>query len=136
MTLTEYSKFLKIQYKNYIVLVKFGNFYKCFDKDALILSYLMNYKINDNSVGFPESSLGKVISTLKSTSVNFVLSKEMNNIMKADLNRNNYYTISKQAKKHQVYMTKLEELNNDLKDILKKDIKNYDKIKLYLSDLV
>ena len=136
MTLTEYSKYLKIQYKNYIVLVKFGNFYKCFDKDALILSYLMNYKINDNSVGFPESALGKVISTLKSTSVNFVISKEMNNVMKADLNRNNYYTISKQAKKHQVYMTKLEDLNNDLKDILKKDIKNYDKIKLYLSDLV
>ena len=48
MKLTEYGKMIKRNNKDKIVLVKYGNFYRCIDNDALIMFYLFNYKIKIN----------------------------------------------------------------------------------------
>lgn len=39
-------------HKDYIVLVKVGNFYNCYGRDAYIISYLLDYKITlvDNNI--------------------------------------------------------------------------------------
>ncbi len=37
---------------NIITLRKIGGFYLCFDNDAIIISYLCNYKIKNGKVGF------------------------------------------------------------------------------------
>ena len=58
-----YDKYidLKNKYLEYIIMIKVGNFYHSYDDDGIILNYLFNYKIKDNSmVGFPVSSLDKV----------------------------------------------------------------------------
>ncbi len=48
-----------------IAMIKIGDFYHCFGKDAYIISYLFNYKLrktreNYYTCGFSEKSLSKV----------------------------------------------------------------------------
>lgn len=43
--LEKYYKY-KIEYKEFILMIKFGNFYEMFDKDAVIASKLLDYKIS------------------------------------------------------------------------------------------
>ena len=61
---------------NYILLkiYKKAIFYYAYGNDAIILNYLFKYKIsNDTSVGFPESALNKVQSTLENLKIPFGL---------------------------------------------------------------
>ena len=57
----------------YITLRKSGGFYICFDNDAIVLSYLCNYKINNGRVGFPIGAIDKVINILENSSVSYVV---------------------------------------------------------------
>lgn len=53
MKLKDFYLDIKSNNKDLIVLVKYGNFYKCFEDDSYIINYLLNYKINNkNSLGF------------------------------------------------------------------------------------
>ena len=57
-----------------IVIVKIGKFYSVYGKDAYILSYIFKYKLrslekNIQTVGFPESSINKVISILEQNKI-------------------------------------------------------------------
>ena len=59
----------KVKYKDYILLIKSGNFYEIIGKDALILNGIFKYKItklsNTLKCGFPISSINKVTNKLK-----------------------------------------------------------------------
>ena len=61
--LEKYYKY-KIDYKEYLILIKCGNFYECIDKDAFIMHKIFNYKLkkvsNTVKVGFPISNLNKI----------------------------------------------------------------------------
>ena len=53
-----------------IVFIKFGKFYYCYGKDAYIISFFFEYKLNliENNIyscGFPSQSLNKIISKLE-----------------------------------------------------------------------
>jgi hypothetical protein len=91
--LEEYYKY-KISYREYIVMIKIGNFYEIFDKDAVILSNVFNYKLSKISdtikCGFPISSLEKVLNVLKSKQINYVVI-EKNNITNKESFDNNIY---------------------------------------------
>ena len=56
--------------KNYILLKQVGKFINVYNEDAYIISYLLNYKIINNKVGFPLSSLNKVINILDTNTIN------------------------------------------------------------------
>lgn len=66
--LEKYYKY-KIDYNDYVVLVKAGNFYECFGNDALVLNKLLNYKIklfkNTLKVGFPVNGIESIKDILK-----------------------------------------------------------------------
>ena len=84
-----YDKYidLKNKYLEYIIMIKVGNFYHSYDDDGIILNYLFNYKIKDNSiVGFPVSSLDKVKRRLKKENINYYI--DDNNHM--EFNDNKY----------------------------------------------
>lgn len=54
MTITEYSKKIKNDYEEHIVLIKSGKFYRAFDYDTFIINYLFNYKTSSrDSIGLP-----------------------------------------------------------------------------------
>lgn len=84
----------KIKYKEFIIMIKFGNFYEIFDKDAVIASNILNYKLSKISdtvkCGFPISSLDKVLKLLKDKQINYVVI-ENNNVTNEQNFENNIY---------------------------------------------
>ena len=42
----------KVLYKDYIIIMKYGNFYETIDNDALIMNSIFNYKLNKLSNTF------------------------------------------------------------------------------------
>lgn len=74
--LEKYYKY-KIDYKEYVLLFKYGNFYETFDNDAYIISKLFNYKLvkmkDTFRCGFPINSLSYVLDNLCGMSINFIV---------------------------------------------------------------
>ena len=62
---------------NSVVLRKSGGFYICFDDDAIIISFLCNYKINNGRVGFPINTINKVINILEDNCINYIIKENM-----------------------------------------------------------
>lgn len=91
--LEKYYKY-KMDYREYVVLIKFGNFYECFEKDAFILNVLFNYKVkkisNSFKVGFPISSLDNVIDKFHKEKINYVV-VDNENVIKKSFDNNNYF---------------------------------------------
>ena len=91
--LEKYYKY-KMDYREYVVLIKFGNFYECFEKDAFILNVLFNYKVkkisNSFKVGFPISSLDNVIDKFHKEKINYVV-VDNDNVIKKSFDNNNYF---------------------------------------------
>lgn len=61
---------IKEVHREYVLLVKIGNFYYCYGRDAYVVSYLLRYKINviEKNIyacSFPQTAYNKVISTLE-----------------------------------------------------------------------
>lgn len=84
---------LKKEYKEYIILIKSGNFYLALGNDAKIIENMFNYKVKEFSgtirVGFPIISLNKVTDRLDRIKVNYVIfDKEI--VLKRKFNNNRY----------------------------------------------
>lgn len=58
---------------NYISIYKSGKFYNAFNDDGIILHYLLGYKYLEHkkSIGFPESALNKVKTTLENEKISY-----------------------------------------------------------------
>ena len=91
---------LKLEYKEYVILFKSGNFYLCFDEDATIMNYIFHYKItelkNNIKVGFPISLLDKNSDILSNKRINYIVieNKQIVNSKKFELNNYNQYSSS------------------------------------------
>ena len=95
-----------------IVIRKSGGFYQVFDNDALIISYLFDYKIINYKCGFPLVAINKVINTLEEKKINFII-KDEEEVVKNFRNKNTY---SKYLEKARVK----DNINNRIKSILDK----------------
>ena len=51
---------MKENYPSYLILIRYGNFYNTYFDDAILLSCLCSYKIVNNKIGFPCTSLDNV----------------------------------------------------------------------------
>ena len=91
-------EFYKLEYKNYIILFKCGNFYISLNDDANVMNNIFNHKIVDNGsfmkTGFPISSLNKIITELEDKQINYlIIDNEIIHKMKfKNNNYNNYLT--------------------------------------------
>lgn len=101
-------KTVKQIHKEYLILIRVGNFYNCYGRDAYIISYLLNYKIillKDNiyNCSFPKSAYNKVISTLEESKINYIILDKRNNYdvdeKSNNKNLNKYNDIYQIAKK-------------------------------------
>ena len=70
-------KTVKNIYPDCVVIVKVGNFYHVYSKDAYIFSYLFEYKINEKEsvpcCGFPLTSISKVEGILEKSKINYIV---------------------------------------------------------------
>ena len=108
--------------KDYVLIVKQnGKFCYVYDTDALIFNYLFDYKIISNlRCGFPNNSLGKVLSRLEELKISYQV-KYLDKIIqtKQFKNLNDYTRISILARKTALLKNRL--------DILMKTIKTSNK---------
>ena len=84
MSVINMAKNIKQIHPNSLILYKVGNFYQAYGKDAYIISYIFDYKINKvgSNVavsGFPKNAISKIIANLERKSVNFMILDTKNN---------------------------------------------------------
>ena len=88
-------EFYKLEYKNFVILFKCGNFYISINNDANVMNNIFNHKIVDNGsfmkTGFPISSLNKIITELEDNnhSLNFNRINLINKILKNNISNSN-----------------------------------------------
>lgn len=136
MLIEKYNTY-KNTYKDYIVFIKNGNFYLVLNNDAIVMNKLTNYKIKQTTnfmkVGFPLSSLNKVIKCVESKFINYIVLDEKvvdkkkyknNNYNKYNVKLDNYEIIINRINKiyevlkNNLDSTNIKEILNEIEDIL------------------
>ena len=73
MRLVDIRKELKEEYKDVVIFMRYGNFYRVFDDDCYIIGGLLGYKIyDDNKVGFAISEFEKVKEILDYNNISYI----------------------------------------------------------------
>lgn len=73
-----------------IVFRKNGNFYRCYDDDALIVAYLFDYRIVSGSVGFPQVTMEKIKRKLEQCEIDYVFKDNMQEMCEKSFEDNQY----------------------------------------------
>ena len=106
----------------YIEFKRKGKFYEVTYEDAYILWYLLRYKIHNNKVGFPESSLFKVLDILKENQVGYRLSLDDDLGYSKSTTENKYEEILEKAKKEWIKEKKEKDLLEKIKKANQEDL--------------
>lgn len=114
-----------------IAMIKVGNFYRVYGKDAYIIAYLFKYKISeeDNVMvsGFPVNVLKKVEASLERKKINYlILDRKDNYSVNENMDFKNLNTYDKLYNSSKVYINNIKRINN-INDYL---VKNADKEEL------
>lgn len=136
MLIEKYTTY-KNTYKDYLIFIKSGNFYLALNNDAIVMNKIFNYKIKQSTnfmkVGFPLSSLNKVIQYIENKSINYVVVEDKivqkkkyknNNYSKYNIKLDNYEILINRINKiHEVLKNNLDSANiketiNEIEDIL------------------
>lgn len=126
MRLKEFYSKVKDNNEEVVVFIKYGNFYRCFNNDAYIVSYLFDYKLSEkNSTGFPIKSIDKVISILRNNNISCIVINDINNVINYICINNKYNSFLDLSKKNYTLNETLFSINKEVKELLTKNINNY-----------
>lgn len=110
-----YNKY-KLIYKNYIILIRNGNFYLALNDDSIVLNNIFKFKIielkNFIKCGFPLDSIYKVTDTLDDLNINYLI-YDNNITYKKKYTTNNYLKYIN--KSNYILLKKIDNINNILK---------------------
>ena len=126
MAIITIIKEVKKFHQQELAIIKIGNFYHCYGKDAYIISYLLGYKLSKTKenyyvCGFPIKSIVKVENMLERKKVNYIILDRKNNY---DIEVfKDYKSTYEKAKKYIKTKNNIEEIYKELiKNINEKDI--------------
>lgn len=105
-----------------IILRKVGNFYQTFDDDALIISYLFNYKVINHKCGFPINAIEKIEEKLEENTINYIIKQE-NEVIKNYKEKNNYDNYLEKSKEKLNKSKLIEQINEKLINLEEKELK-------------
>ena len=110
-------KEIKNIHPNYIAMVKVGNFYRVYGKDAYIIAYLFKYKIaEENKImvsGFPVSVLKKVEATLEQKKINYlILDRKDNYSINYSMNFKNLNAYEKIYNASKLYINNIKRIDS------------------------
>lgn len=139
---------LKQVHQKEVLLIKIGEFYHTYGKDAYIISYMFKYNIKGiayngtiiSECGFNKKSLNKVMAGLEDTKINYMLLDRRNNYdvdyKSTNRNLNCYDIIYSKAKKYILLLNRIENIYNNLMDniLSQETIKKIEKIEKVLSE--
>lgn len=135
MKLKDINRRLKSEYKNTVVFMKYGNFYRCFYNDAIVVGYIFNYKLHDDKVGFPISVIDNIEYTLCKYNIDYLIYNNSNNIIYNYFNNNNYNIYLNMGNSKYNIDNYILSISNKVKYILECDINKYIVIKRFLDEL-
>lgn len=125
MKITNTIKVMKQINPDKIILLKVGNFYYEYGKDAYIVSFIFGYKIktieqNIPFSGFPKTALNKVISKLEENSISYIIVDRSQNydVMETMNFKSKNCYIDYYNKAHR-YILKKNKINNVYKYLIK-----------------
>lgn len=133
-TIDKYLKF-KEMYKDYVVIIKSGNFYYTFLDDTYILNYFFGYQIRENKIGFPLNAKAKVKSVLNRNNVNLIEVIDDYAYVLESKSDNAYQEKLKEAKSNLLISNMLNNLMNAIEIKVKKEEANYNLIKEFVDEL-
>lgn len=133
-TVDKYVNF-KSKYKEYVIIIKSGNFYYSFGEDAYILKYFFNYQIRDDKVGFPLNAKAKVKSVLNRHDVNVLEIIDDYAYVLETKNINLYNEKLKDAKGSIIKQNMLNNLMKSIEFKIKEEEANYKIIKEFVDEL-
>lgn len=127
MKINNMVKTIKQIHKEDIVMIKIGNFYHVYGKDAYIISYVFDYKIKEDdgvyTAGFPINSINKVSARLEELKINYLLLDKRNNYevdeVSDNKNLNTYTKYYEKARKEALYKVRVEKIYNYMKENIK-----------------
>ena len=127
-------KNIKQIHQDDVVIVKVGNFYNTYGRDAYIISYLFGYKIrkaedNISVCGFPINSFNRILAKLEERKINYLIVDRKNeyeiNEKLDNKNLNTYKRYFEKAKEYVNFRLRIDKINEFmLQNIEKKDFKN------------
>ncbi len=122
-------KVIKEIHPNDIIFLKVGQFYHCYSKDAVVISYLLDYSIkkleNNYDCGFPITAINKVKTIIEKQKINYLVVNKADNYEVYEQedfkNENNYIQIYNKAHKYinrknriiEIYNYLIENINSD-----------------------
>lgn len=116
-----------------IKIYKKGGFYHSYNDDSIIISYLCNYKIINNRVGFPLNSINKVVNILIDNKVDYIIYNKDNVVDKYINKENRYYNILIKAKSS---MNINNRINNIISSLYKIDSRKLNIILEYIENII
>lgn len=116
-----------------IKIYKKGGFYHSYNDDSIIISYLCNYKIINNRVGFPLNSINKVVNILVDNKVDYIIYNKDNVVDKYINKENRYYNILIKAKSS---MNINNRINNIISSLYKIDSRKLNIILEYIENII
>lgn len=116
-----------------IKLYKKGGFYHCYNDDSVIISYLCNYKIINNRVGFPINTINKVVNILVNNKVNYVIYNKDKIVDEYSNKDNKYYDVLLKARS---YLNINIRFNNIISNLYKLDKDKLNKIICYIEAVI
>ena len=115
-------KDMKEIHPDQVLMIKIGSFYKAYNKDAWILSFLAEYKIlrkvNADEIGFPKESLNRVMARLEDKKISYKVFDRRNNYEldeeKDFKNKNRYDEFYENSKKSITLNLRIDGINKKL----------------------
>ncbi len=126
----------KDKYKNALVIMKEGIFYKTFNDDAKILWYLFDYKYVNDTVSFGNVPYDKVILKLNKLDISYIIIDNDNIVLSYLRDEETFLSYKSLAKKSYNKTEKTEELVDKLKLIMTNSPDNYEKINTLFDKLL
>ena len=127
MILEEYYKY-KVKYKEFIVMIKFGNFYELFDRDAVIINNIAEYKLSKIAdtvkCGFPISGIDKILNLLEYRHINYLVIENENIINEKDFDDNIYNSFNFDMDNIKYNFMRINKITKELNEIAYSEISN------------
>lgn len=111
--------------KEVIELRKSGKFYNTFGDDAIILHYLMGYKIvaEKGGVGFPETAFNKVINALEDAEISYIVYEKDEIVAEKDFKKiNDYKNILKKGLNELSIEERFNKIEKKIRELKKEDL--------------
>ena len=99
MKLVEIRNRMKRKYPNRLIIVKYGNFYRVFDEDMVLMWYFTRYQVVDNQrLGFPSKVLDDVLLVLQEENIHYIVYYDKEHIVQYMNGKNQYENLLKVAR--------------------------------------